>query len=237
MAGRDQANWLRILRQVCLLPRRFAVFQSQGKLRGGWGFLVDWAVRLRLFRAANRRLRKKDEAWRCSPRRKRAKLRAAADGADLAGGATRGTPNAKREFHSRRLPSALEEMSLKTRPRREANSSVRNSMIGRTFQKKISELGLGRAGSRNGRVLSPGSTMGTGSAPKTPAIPLAWGPIEMRERPRPKQADRRVAKELSLETGCYVDTRVPSSPIGGSPAIKLLTETEFFEAAGPRGVI
>jgi len=42
--------------------------------------------------------------------------------------------------------------------------------------------------------------------------------------------DKRTArvKELSLN-GCYVDTESPY-PIGTSLAIKLFTETEFFEA-------
>jgi hypothetical protein len=42
--------------------------------------------------------------------------------------------------------------------------------------------------------------------------------------------DKRMArvKELSLN-GCYVDTKTPY-PLGSSLAVKLFTETEFFEA-------
>jgi hypothetical protein len=59
-----------------------------------------------------------------------------------------------------------------------------------------------------------------------PRYPFA-GSIEMREG---TSADKRTArvKELSLN-GCYVDTESPY-PIGASLAIKLFTETEFFEA-------
>jgi len=53
------------------------------------------------------------------------------------------------------------------------------------------------------------------------------GSIEMREG---ASADKRTARvrELSLN-GCYVDTESPY-PMGTSLAIKLFTETEFFEA-------
>jgi hypothetical protein len=53
------------------------------------------------------------------------------------------------------------------------------------------------------------------------------GNIEMREG---TSSDKRTArvKELSLN-GCYVDTESPY-PMGASLAIKLFTETEFFEA-------
>jgi hypothetical protein len=59
-----------------------------------------------------------------------------------------------------------------------------------------------------------------------PRYPFA-GSIEMREG---ASADKRTArvKELSLN-GCYVDTENPY-PMGASLAIKLFTETEFFEA-------
>ena len=53
------------------------------------------------------------------------------------------------------------------------------------------------------------------------------GSIEMREG---ASEDKRTAhvKELSLN-GCYVDMESPY-PMGASLAIKLFTETEFFEA-------
>jgi len=61
---------------------------------------------------------------------------------------------------------------------------------------------------------------------RSPRYPFA-GSIEMREG---ASADKRTArvKELSLN-GCYVDTESPY-PMGTSLAIKLFTETEFFEA-------
>jgi len=61
---------------------------------------------------------------------------------------------------------------------------------------------------------------------RNPRYPFA-GSIEMREG---ASADKRTArvKELSLN-GCYVDTESPY-PMGTSLAIKLFTETEFFEA-------
>jgi hypothetical protein len=61
---------------------------------------------------------------------------------------------------------------------------------------------------------------------RNPRYPFV-GSIEMREG---ASADKRTArvKELSLN-GCYVDTESPY-PIGASLAIKLFTETEFFEA-------
>jgi len=61
---------------------------------------------------------------------------------------------------------------------------------------------------------------------RSPRYPFV-GSIEMREG---TSADKRTArvKELSLN-GCYVDTESPY-PLGVSLAIKLFTETEFFEA-------
>src|SRR5437879_3654672 len=61
---------------------------------------------------------------------------------------------------------------------------------------------------------------------RSPRYPFV-GSIEMREG---ASADKRTArvKELSLN-GCYVDTESPY-PMGASLAIKLFTETEFFEA-------
>ena len=53
------------------------------------------------------------------------------------------------------------------------------------------------------------------------------GSIEMREGTSEDKRTARV-KELSLN-GCYVDIESPY-PIGASLAIKLFTETEFFEA-------
>lgn len=53
------------------------------------------------------------------------------------------------------------------------------------------------------------------------------GSIEMREGASEDKRTARV-KELSLN-GCYVDTESPY-PMGTSLAIKLFTETEFFEA-------
>ncbi len=53
------------------------------------------------------------------------------------------------------------------------------------------------------------------------------GSIEMREGTSEDKRTARV-KELSLN-GCYVDTE-NSYPIGTSLAIKLFTESEFFEA-------
>jgi hypothetical protein len=53
------------------------------------------------------------------------------------------------------------------------------------------------------------------------------GNIEMREGTSEDKRTARV-KELSLN-GCYVDTEAPY-PMGASLAIKLFTETEFFEA-------
>jgi hypothetical protein len=53
------------------------------------------------------------------------------------------------------------------------------------------------------------------------------GSIEMREGTSEDKRTARV-KELSLN-GCYVDTESPY-PMGASLAIKLYTETEFFEA-------
>jgi hypothetical protein len=53
------------------------------------------------------------------------------------------------------------------------------------------------------------------------------GSIEMREGTSEDKRTARV-KELSLN-GCYVDTEAPY-PMGASLAIKLFTETEFFEA-------
>jgi hypothetical protein len=61
---------------------------------------------------------------------------------------------------------------------------------------------------------------------RSPRYPFV-GSIEMREG---NSEDKRTArvKELSLN-GCYVDTEHPY-PIGTPLAIKLFTETEFFEA-------
>ena len=56
---------------------------------------------------------------------------------------------------------------------------------------------------------------------------LFAGSIEMREGASEDKRTARV-KELSLN-GCYVDIESPY-PIGSSLAIKLFTETEFFEA-------
>ena len=61
---------------------------------------------------------------------------------------------------------------------------------------------------------------------RSPRYPFV-GSIEMREG---TSEDKRIArvKELSLN-GCYVDAESPY-PVGASLAIKLFTETEFFEA-------
>lgn len=61
---------------------------------------------------------------------------------------------------------------------------------------------------------------------RNPRYPFI-GSIEMREG---TSEDKRTAhvKELSLN-GCYVDIESPY-PMGASLAIKLFTETEFFEA-------
>lgn len=61
---------------------------------------------------------------------------------------------------------------------------------------------------------------------RNPRYPFV-GSIEMREGASEDKRTARV-KELSLN-GCYVDTESPY-PIGTSLAIKLFTETEFFEA-------
>ena len=61
---------------------------------------------------------------------------------------------------------------------------------------------------------------------RSPRYPFA-GSIEMREGTSEDKRTARV-KELSLN-GCYVDIESPY-PIGSSLAIKLFTETEFFEA-------
>ena len=61
---------------------------------------------------------------------------------------------------------------------------------------------------------------------RTPRYPFV-GSIEMREGTSEDKRTARV-KELSMN-GCYVDTENPY-PIGASLAIKLFTETEFFEA-------
>jgi len=53
------------------------------------------------------------------------------------------------------------------------------------------------------------------------------GSIEMREGTSEDKRTARV-KELSMN-GCYVDMESPY-PMGASLAIKLFTETEFFEA-------
>jgi PilZ domain len=61
---------------------------------------------------------------------------------------------------------------------------------------------------------------------RNPRYPFV-GSIEMREG---TSEDKRIArvKELSLN-GCYVDMQSPY-PLGASLAIKLFTQTEFFEA-------
>ncbi|OLE15754.1 MAG: hypothetical protein AUG83_05735 [Acidobacteria bacterium 13_1_20CM_4_57_11] len=61
---------------------------------------------------------------------------------------------------------------------------------------------------------------------RSPRYPFV-GSIEMREGSSEDKRTARV-KELSLN-GCYVDTESPY-PIGTSLAIKLFTESEFFEA-------
>ncbi len=61
---------------------------------------------------------------------------------------------------------------------------------------------------------------------RNPRYPFV-GSIEMREGTSEDKRTGRV-KELSLN-GCYVDTQSPY-PLGASLAIKLFTETEFFEA-------
>ena len=61
---------------------------------------------------------------------------------------------------------------------------------------------------------------------RSPRYPFV-GSIEMREGTSEDKRTARV-KELSLN-GCYVDTE-SLYPIGTSLAIKLFTETEFFEA-------
>ena len=61
---------------------------------------------------------------------------------------------------------------------------------------------------------------------RSPRYPFV-GSIEMREGTSEDKRTARV-KELSLN-GCYVDTQSPY-PLGASLAIKLFTETEFFEA-------
>ena len=61
---------------------------------------------------------------------------------------------------------------------------------------------------------------------RNPRYPFV-GSIEMREDTSEDKRTARV-KELSLN-GCYVDTQSPY-PLGASLAIKLFTETEFFEA-------
>jgi len=61
---------------------------------------------------------------------------------------------------------------------------------------------------------------------RNPRYPFV-GTIEMREGTSEDKRTARV-KELSLN-GCYVDTVSPY-PMGTSLAIKLFTETEFFEA-------
>ena len=61
---------------------------------------------------------------------------------------------------------------------------------------------------------------------RSPRYPFA-GSIEMREGASEDKRTARV-KELSLN-GCYVDTEIPY-PMGSSLAIKLFTESEFFEA-------
>jgi hypothetical protein len=61
---------------------------------------------------------------------------------------------------------------------------------------------------------------------RNPRYPFI-GSIEMREGASEDKRTARV-KELSLN-GCYVDMPSPY-PLGSSLAIKLFTETEFFEA-------
>ncbi len=61
---------------------------------------------------------------------------------------------------------------------------------------------------------------------RNPRYPFA-GSSEMREGTSEDKRTARV-KGLSLN-GCYVDTESPY-PMGASLAIKLYTETEFFEA-------
>jgi hypothetical protein len=61
---------------------------------------------------------------------------------------------------------------------------------------------------------------------RNPRYPFV-GSIEMREGTSEDKRTARV-KELSLN-GCYVDTESPY-PMGTTLAIKLYTETEFFEA-------
>ena len=61
---------------------------------------------------------------------------------------------------------------------------------------------------------------------RNPRYPFV-GSIEMREGTSEDKRTARV-KELSLN-GCYVDTEIPY-PMGTTLAIKLYTETEFFEA-------
>ena len=61
---------------------------------------------------------------------------------------------------------------------------------------------------------------------RSPRYPFV-GSIEMREGTSEDKRTARV-KELSLN-GCYVDTE-HAYPMGTSLAIKLFTETEFFEA-------
>ena len=61
---------------------------------------------------------------------------------------------------------------------------------------------------------------------RNPRYPFV-GSIEMREGTSEDKRTARV-KELSLN-GCYVDTQSPYR-LGASLAIKLFTETEFFEA-------
>jgi hypothetical protein len=61
---------------------------------------------------------------------------------------------------------------------------------------------------------------------RSPRYPFV-GSIEMREGASEDKRTARV-KELSLN-GCYVDTE-NLYPVGTSLAIKLFTETEFFEA-------
>jgi PilZ domain-containing protein len=61
---------------------------------------------------------------------------------------------------------------------------------------------------------------------RNPRYPFV-GSIEMCEGTSEDKRTARV-KELSLN-GCYVDTESPY-PMGASLAIKLFTETEFFEA-------
>ncbi|SRR5258708_5187100 len=60
---------------------------------------------------------------------------------------------------------------------------------------------------------------------RTPRYPFVAS-IEMREGTSEDKRTARV-KELSLN-GCYVDTENPY-PMGASLAVKLFTETDFFE--------